>query len=178
MYREWKKIEFSKALYMNLETTRLRGRPRNRWQDGVREDGRLVGGKGWKERIYNRQEWKKLLRMATNRHILHMPTEWMNELINENELTEMFTNSASVCYKCNVSALLQFLIEIHFKFLFPLSLILFNSKTDPPSEVCYQHNTFFWLLIYLLAVTPLKKHQTLGSTKFSQMKDWTPIILS
>jgi len=30
---------------MNLETTRLRGSPRNRWQDEVREDGRLVGGK-------------------------------------------------------------------------------------------------------------------------------------
>ena len=28
-----------KALYMNLETTRLRGGPRNRWQDEVREDG-------------------------------------------------------------------------------------------------------------------------------------------
>ena len=28
-----------KALYMDLGTTRLRGRPRNRWQDDVREDG-------------------------------------------------------------------------------------------------------------------------------------------
>jgi len=35
-----------KVLYVNLETTRLTGRPRNRWQDEVREDGRLVGGKG------------------------------------------------------------------------------------------------------------------------------------
>jgi len=34
-----------KVLYMNLETTRLRGRPRNRWQDEVRVDGRLVGGR-------------------------------------------------------------------------------------------------------------------------------------
>ena len=31
---------------MNLETTRLRGRPRNRWQDEVREDERAGGGKG------------------------------------------------------------------------------------------------------------------------------------
>jgi len=61
-----KKIIHRKVLYMNLETTRLRGRPRNRWQDEVREDGRLVGGKGWKERVYNREEWKKLLRMARN----------------------------------------------------------------------------------------------------------------
>jgi len=61
-----------RVLYMNLEM-RLRGRPRNRWQDEVREDGRLVGGKGWKERVHNREEWKTLLRMARNRHILHMP---------------------------------------------------------------------------------------------------------
>jgi hypothetical protein len=41
-----------KVLYMNLETTRLRGRPRNRWQDELGEDRRLFGGKGWKERVY------------------------------------------------------------------------------------------------------------------------------
>jgi hypothetical protein len=29
---------------MNLETRRPRGRPRNSWQDEVREDGRMVGG--------------------------------------------------------------------------------------------------------------------------------------
>jgi len=34
------------VLYMNLEATRLRGRPRNRWQDEVRDERRLVGGKG------------------------------------------------------------------------------------------------------------------------------------
>jgi len=28
-----------RVLYMNLGTTRLRGRPRNIWQDEVREDG-------------------------------------------------------------------------------------------------------------------------------------------
>jgi len=37
------------VMYMNLETTRLKGRPRNRWQNEVREDGRLVGGIGWKK---------------------------------------------------------------------------------------------------------------------------------
>jgi hypothetical protein len=25
----------------------------------VREDGRIVGGEGWKENVYNREEWKK-----------------------------------------------------------------------------------------------------------------------
>jgi hypothetical protein len=39
---------------MNLETTRLRGRPRNRRQDEVREGGRMVGGEGWQEKVYNR----------------------------------------------------------------------------------------------------------------------------
>jgi hypothetical protein len=29
---------------MNLESTRLRVIPRNRWQDELREDGRTVGG--------------------------------------------------------------------------------------------------------------------------------------
>jgi hypothetical protein len=33
-----------RVLYMNLESTRQRGRPRNRWQDEVREVGRIVGG--------------------------------------------------------------------------------------------------------------------------------------
>jgi hypothetical protein len=31
------------VLYMNLEITRLRVKPRNRWQGEVTEDGRLVG---------------------------------------------------------------------------------------------------------------------------------------
>ena len=68
-----------KALYMNLETMRLRGRPRNKWQDNVREDGRLVCEKGWKERVYNREEWKKILRTASNLHILHVKGMKMNE---------------------------------------------------------------------------------------------------
>jgi hypothetical protein len=35
------------VLYMNLETTRSGGRPRNRWQDKVREDGKMVAGEEW-----------------------------------------------------------------------------------------------------------------------------------
>ena len=64
-----------RVLYMNLGTTRLRGRPRNRWQDEVREDGQIVGREGWQEKVHNREEWKKLLRTARNRRILHMPKE-------------------------------------------------------------------------------------------------------
>jgi hypothetical protein len=70
-----------RGLYMNLERRRPRGRPRKSWQDDVRDDGRIVGGEGWQEKVYNREQWKKLLRTARNRRILHMPMEWMNECI-------------------------------------------------------------------------------------------------
>jgi hypothetical protein len=59
---------------MNLET-RFIGRPRNRWKDEVREDGGIVGGEEWQEKVYNREEWKKLMRTVRNRHILHMSME-------------------------------------------------------------------------------------------------------
>jgi hypothetical protein len=60
-----------RVLYMNLETTR----PRSRWKNKVRKDGRIVGGEEWQEKVYDREEWKKLLRTARNRRILHMPME-------------------------------------------------------------------------------------------------------
>ena len=69
------KIIPKRVLYMNLGTTRLGGRPRNRWQDAVGKDGRIAGGEGWQEKVHNREEWKKLLIMARNHHILHTPTE-------------------------------------------------------------------------------------------------------
>jgi len=53
----------------------LRGRPRNRWQDEVRKDVRIVGGEGWQKKVHNTEEWKKLLRTARNHRILHMPME-------------------------------------------------------------------------------------------------------
>jgi len=60
---------------MNLGTTRLKGRPKKRWQDEVRDDGRIVGGEGLQGKVHNREEWKKLPRTARNRRILHMPLE-------------------------------------------------------------------------------------------------------
>jgi len=41
----------------------------------VREDGIIVGGEGWQEKVRNREEWKKLLRMARIPQILQMPME-------------------------------------------------------------------------------------------------------
>jgi hypothetical protein len=44
------------VLYMNLETTGMRGRLRIRWQHEVREDGKIVGGETWQGNVYNRDE--------------------------------------------------------------------------------------------------------------------------
>jgi hypothetical protein len=43
-----------RVLYMNLGTTRLRSIPRNGWQDELREDGRIVGGEEWEEKVHDR----------------------------------------------------------------------------------------------------------------------------
>jgi hypothetical protein len=64
-----------RVLFMNLESTIPRGRMRNIWQDEVTEDGRIVGGEAWQEKVCNREEWKKLVRMARTRCILHMAVE-------------------------------------------------------------------------------------------------------
>jgi len=70
-----RKIFWTCKVMNHLGTTRLRGRPRNRWQHEVREDGRIVGGAGWQEKVHNREERKRLLRTAMNCRILHMPME-------------------------------------------------------------------------------------------------------
>jgi hypothetical protein len=45
-----------RILCMILESTRPRGRLRNIWQDEMREDGRIVGGEEWQEKVYKREE--------------------------------------------------------------------------------------------------------------------------
>jgi hypothetical protein len=32
----------------------------------VREDGRMVGGEEWQDKVYKREKWRKLLRMRRN----------------------------------------------------------------------------------------------------------------
>jgi hypothetical protein len=39
-----------RVIYINFETTRFRGRPRNRWQDEVKVNGRIVGGEVWQKK--------------------------------------------------------------------------------------------------------------------------------
>ena len=43
----------------------------------MREDGRMVGGEEWQEKVYDREEWKRLLRTARNHRILYMPMGWI-----------------------------------------------------------------------------------------------------
>jgi hypothetical protein len=41
----------------------------------MKEDARIVGGEEWQEKVYNREEWEKLLRMVRNCCILQKPLE-------------------------------------------------------------------------------------------------------
>jgi hypothetical protein len=41
----------------------------------VREDGRMVGGEEWQEKVYDREEWRRLLRTPRNHRILFMPMD-------------------------------------------------------------------------------------------------------
>ena len=72
-----------RVLYMNLGTTRLRGRPRNRWQHEVREDGRIVGGEGGRKKYITernrRSSWERqwIIAFCTCQW-----NEWMSEWIN------------------------------------------------------------------------------------------------
>ena len=71
-----------RVLYMNLGTTRLRGRPRNRWQDEVREDGRIVGREGWQEKVHNRVDGRSSWeRQGIVEFCTCQWNEWMNEWI-------------------------------------------------------------------------------------------------
>jgi hypothetical protein len=48
-----------RALYMNLGTTRLRGIPRKRWQDEVREDGRILLEKGGRKKYITERNGRR-----------------------------------------------------------------------------------------------------------------------
>jgi hypothetical protein len=45
-----------RVVSLKLEATRPRGRPRNRWQDEVSEDGSIVGREEWQGKVYDREE--------------------------------------------------------------------------------------------------------------------------
>jgi hypothetical protein len=46
--------------------TRPKGRPRVRWEDGVRNDLRKMGVNNWKQRAQERKKWIELAEQAKN----------------------------------------------------------------------------------------------------------------
>jgi hypothetical protein len=57
-----------KVLNGNFHTTRPVGRPRTRLADVVQRDTlQLLGIRGWKRRVANRDEWRHLMREAKAR---------------------------------------------------------------------------------------------------------------
>jgi len=57
-----------KVLNGNFHTTRSVGRPRTRWADVLQSDAlQLLGLRGWRRRVTNRDEWRRLVREAKAR---------------------------------------------------------------------------------------------------------------
>jgi hypothetical protein len=54
-----------RVLYMNLESPK----PRYRWQDEVKENGRIVGGEEWQENVYNRATYITLFWICWKKYI-------------------------------------------------------------------------------------------------------------
>ena len=102
-----------RVLYINLETTRPRGRPRNRWLDEVREDGRMVGGEEWQEKVYDREEWRRLLRMARNHRILYMPMDWLIDWIEQHSKFLLHTLQVLYMYTLCDSTNINTIIDNH-----------------------------------------------------------------
>jgi len=45
-----------------VEGRRQKGRPKQRWEDGVTEDARKLGKRYWKSAARNRDSWQELLK--------------------------------------------------------------------------------------------------------------------
>ena len=54
----------NKVFHAKPEGTRKVGRPKLRWEDGVREDVKTIGIRNWRSSALNREEWRKLLQKA------------------------------------------------------------------------------------------------------------------
>jgi hypothetical protein len=53
-----------RVLVAAAEGRRQRGRPKLRWEDGVREDARKLGERNWRNAARNRDSWWKLRKKA------------------------------------------------------------------------------------------------------------------
>jgi len=53
-----------KILIQELEETRRRGRPRERWKEEVERDLQVLGMRTWRELVADRKKWKDIVRQA------------------------------------------------------------------------------------------------------------------
>ena len=53
-----------KIFAQELEGTRRRGRPKNRWKEEVERDLQVLGVRRWRELVAGREEWKDIVRQA------------------------------------------------------------------------------------------------------------------
>jgi hypothetical protein len=53
-----------RVLVAVVEGRRQRGRPKLRWEDGVREDARKLGERNWRNVARNRDSWRMLEKKA------------------------------------------------------------------------------------------------------------------
>jgi hypothetical protein len=53
-----------RVLVAVAEGRRQRGRPKLRWEDGVKEDARKLGERNWRNAARNRDSWRKLQKKA------------------------------------------------------------------------------------------------------------------
>jgi hypothetical protein len=53
-----------RVLVAVVEGRRQRGRPKLRWEDGVKEDARKLGERNWRNAARNRNRWQKIQKKA------------------------------------------------------------------------------------------------------------------
>ena len=94
---------------MNLGTTRLRGRPRNRWQDEVREDVRVAGGEGWQGKYLTERNGRSCWeRQGIVTFCTWQWDDWMNEFSWSPSVWWMYIQSVinmdciKLMYKCYI----------------------------------------------------------------------------
>jgi len=57
-----------KIFTQELEGTRRGGRPRNRWEEKVGRDLKVLGVRKWRELVADRKKWKDIFRQAKTRN--------------------------------------------------------------------------------------------------------------
>jgi hypothetical protein len=64
MLFDWRNRALQEVLCAVVEGRRQWGRPKLRWEDGVRDDATKLGDRNWRNAARNRDSWRKLLKKA------------------------------------------------------------------------------------------------------------------